>query len=667
MTPIAYRADIDGLRAIAVGAVVLFHAQLGQFTGGFVGVDVFFVISGYLITSIIVRELDSDTFSLLSFYERRIRRIFPALLLVIAACLVFGAWRMTPRHYDHLAESTLAAIGFHSNFYFAERAGYFMPSAETMPLLHTWSLGVEEQFYFIAPLLLMLVWRSKKWLVPGFLILLVAAVAGSFWGALSENEKAFYLPHTRAMELMIGMALGLGLVPAVRSMIARQILSAVGLGLIIYATIFYHPAVPFPGAAALVPCLGSALIIHCAGGRDGVSWIGRLLSTAPFVWLGKISYSLYLWHWPLFAFAAYEWGSHLGVTTALVLIAASVVLSVLTYHYVEQPARTSRTILTTQRVYAYGLGGAAVLAGCAGAVAATHGLPARLDPQIASIESKATARGRRSALCEANMRGKQEGPCLIGRLDRAPTVLVWGDSHAWSLAPQFNDIGNELGIAIVMVTRGGCPPLLDSGQQHAFGRKVCQKYPPEIEKILTQGTIKHVIMTARWGGYTGRPTTESFDRTIGTRVTTQVSTEVENAFKATFANTLDRFHRDGIRVTLIAPVPELPVHLPSAMTKALMRHKQLNIDYDFAWFTRRHQMLMGLLSETEKRERVDVVYPHRFFCPGGKCQFVSDGLPLYRDDDHLNVYGGRVLKPSLEKSLAWLKQPLDRQANVPGQ
>ncbi len=669
MTPIAYRADIDGLRAIAVGVVVLFHAQLGLFPGGFVGVDVFFVISGYLITSIIARELDTGTFSLLSFYERRIRRIFPALLLVIATCLVFGAWSLTPRHYDQLGESALGAIGFHSNFYFAGRAGYFMPSAETMPLLHTWSLGVEEQFYVVAPLLLMLAWRSKKWLVPGFLILFVAATAASFWGALSENERAFYLPHTRAMELMIGMALGLGLVPAVRSMIARQVLSAVGLAMIVAATVFYTPATPFPGPAALVPCIGSALIIHCAGGsvggRHGVSWVGALLSTAPFVWLGKISYSLYLWHWPMFAFAAYEWGSDLGVPTALAIIAASVVLSALTYRWVEQPARTSRTILTTQRVYAYGLGGAAVLAGCAGAVAGTHGLPMRLDPAIASIESQATARGRRSALCEANMRGKQEGPCLIGRLDRPPTVLVWGDSHAWSLAPQFQDIGTELGIAIVMITRGGCPPLVDSGERRAFGRKACKKYPPQIEKLLAQGTIKHVVLTARWGGYTGRPTTESFDRTVGTPLTTQVSVADEEAFKTSFARTLERFHSAGIRVTLIGPVPELPVHLPTAMTKALMRNKELKIDYDFARFSTRHRMLMGLLSDTEKLQRVDVVYPDRFFCPAGKCKFVSNGVPLYRDDDHLNVYGGRVLKPSLEKSLVWLKQPSDRQANVP--
>jgi len=257
MSAIAYRPEIDGLRAVAVGTVVLFHAHLGLFPGGFVGVDVFFVISGYLITSIIARELDTGTFSLLSFYERRIRRIFPALLVVIAACLAVGAWRMTPRHYNSLAESALAAIGFHSNIYFADKAGYFMPAAETLPLLHTWSLGVVEQFYVVAPLLLMLLWRYRWSVVPVLAALTLAALAASLWGTANDSDTAFYMPHTRAIELMIGMALGVGLVPAVRSPLLRQILSALGLAMIVAAATLYSNATPFPASTSSIPIASS--------------------------------------------------------------------------------------------------------------------------------------------------------------------------------------------------------------------------------------------------------------------------------------------------------------------------------------------------------------------------------------------------------------------------
>ena len=378
MSAIAYRPDIDGLRAVAVGTVVLFHAQLGLFPGGFVGVDVFFVISGYLITSIIARELDAGTFSLLSFYERRIRRIFPALLVVIAACLAVGAWRMTPRHYNSLAESALAAIGFHSNIYFADKAGYFMPSAETLPLLHTWSLGVEEQFYVVAPLLLMALWRYRASVAPVLAVLIAVALATSIWGTIRDSETAFYLPHTRAIELMIGMALGVGLVPAVRSQLARQIAERPGAAddRRIGEPLHQCHAVPWTGPRW---CRASAarLSFIAPAAPTASSLVGRLLATAPTVWLGKISYSLYLWHWPLFAFAAYEWGE-ISIAARLGLVAASIVLAAVTYRWIEQPARTSRVVLTTPRVFAAGLGSAGVVAALAGIVVATHGLPGRL-------------------------------------------------------------------------------------------------------------------------------------------------------------------------------------------------------------------------------------------------------------------------------------------------
>lgn len=661
MSAIAYRPEIDGLRAVAVGTVVLFHAQLGLFPGGFVGVDVFFVISGYLITSIIARELDAGTFSLLSFYERRIRRIFPALLVVIAACLAVGAWRLTPRHYNSLAESALAAIGFHSNIYFADKAGYFMPSAETLPLLHTWSLGVEEQFYVVAPLLLMALWRYRASVVPVLAVLMTAALATSIWGTLRDSETAFYLPHTRAIELMIGMALGVGLVPAVRSQLARQILSALGLLLVVASASLYTSATPFPGWAALVPCVGSALIIHCAGGAHGSSLVGHLLATAPTVWLGKISYSLYLWHWPLFAFAAYEWGE-ISIAARLGLVAASIVLAAVTYRWIEQPARTSRIVLTTPRVFAAGLGSAGVVAALAGIVVATKGLPVRLAPEVAAIEHAAADGGQRRALCGANMRGKLNKPCPLGRTDVAPTVLVWGDSHAWMLAPTLDAVGNELGIGISLVTRSGCPGLLDSGQ-NGLGKTKCAKaFQSQIDEALRPGTIKHVMLVSRWQTAAAGPgLSEQLMAKAGTISDAEALQRVD-ALEASFVRTVSHFREMALRVTVVGPVPDLPVHLPSAMTKALMRGHQLELPYDFQDFMTRHEAVLRIMRLAEKEARVDVISPAQILCPAGKCRFWDSGAPFYRDDDHLSERGSNELKSSFLRSLAWLKLGIEREA-----
>ena len=661
MSAIAYRPDIDGLRAVAVGTVVLFHAHLGLFPGGFVGVDVFFVISGYLITSIIARELDTGTFSLLSFYERRIRRIFPALLVVIATCLAVGAWRMTPRHYNSLAESALAAIGFHSNIYFADKAGYFMPSAETLPLLHTWSLGVEEQFYVVAPLLLMALWRHRTSVLPVLTVLTAVTLVASIWGTTRDSDTAFYMPHTRAIELMIGMALGVGLVPAVRSQALRQILSALGFLMIVASACLYTSATPFPGAAALVPCLGSALIIHCSGGTYGTSLVGRLLATPPTVWLGKISYSLYLWHWPIFAFAAYEWGE-LPVAGRLALIAASVVLAAATYRWVEQPARTSRIVLTPERVFAAGLGSAAVVAAVAGVVKGTHGLPMRLSPEVAAIERRASVGGQRASRCGANMRGKIDAACPLGRSDVKPTVLVWGDSHAWMLAPTLDAVGKELGLGISLVTRSGCPGLLDSGR-HGLGKKKCASaYQAQLDEVLKLGTIQHVVLISRWQTVAaGKALTEELSARVPAPSPEEHARRTR-ALETSFDRTLAYFREIALRVTVLGPVPDLPVHLPTAMTKASMRGHQFALAYDFQDFSERHRGVLRLMKKAEGQARVDVIQPAQVLCPAGACRFWDNNMPFYRDDDHLSERGGEELRPSLTRSLAWLRQASDREA-----
>jgi len=302
-----YRPDVDGLRALAVIPVVFYHAKLPGFNGGFIGVDIFFVISGYLISRIIGDQIATRSFSILRFYERRIRRIFPALFFVLMPCAVASTLLFVPREYRDFSQSLIAATIFAANILFWKESGYFNAPAEQKPLLHTWSLSVEEQFYLVFPWLLILLWRLKR---PFDLHLLVPLLLGSLflsiWGVEYAPEAAFYFVHMRAWELLLGASLGLRLVTLPSSNSVRNVASIAGLLMILTAVHLYSPSIPFPGAYALLPCMGAALIIWSGESGDAKtdsSWIKNILSTSPFVTIGLVSYSLYLWHWPILVFA----------------------------------------------------------------------------------------------------------------------------------------------------------------------------------------------------------------------------------------------------------------------------------------------------------------------------------------------------------------------------
>src|SRR5258708_7906370 len=296
-----YRADIDGLRAVAVLLVFAYHLGTARVRGGFVGVDVFFVISGYLIGSIILSEIDSGKFSLLSFYERRVRRILPALFVALAVCAVLAYKFFLPAELDEFAKSFLAATFSFSNVFFYHQAGYFEGPAAMKPLLHTWSLAVEEQFYIFLPLFLLAVRRYSLAVRRNIVMAVtICSFIISAWGAFKNPDATFYLAHTRAWELLLGTLLALDFIPHFSGRSWRNFLSAAGLTMILASAVLYEKTTPFPGLAAAVPCFGAALII--AAGRDGSSFVGTALSLRPVVFIGMISYSLYLWHWPLIVF-----------------------------------------------------------------------------------------------------------------------------------------------------------------------------------------------------------------------------------------------------------------------------------------------------------------------------------------------------------------------------
>ncbi|CAA6804837.1 MAG: O-antigen acetylase [uncultured Thiotrichaceae bacterium] len=339
MATLQYRKEIDGLRALAVLPVILFHAGFSFMSGGFVGVDIFFVISGYLITSLIVAEIDKGTFSLVNFYERRARRILPALFLVILACLPFAWVYLLPHEMVDFGQGVVAVTVFASNILFWKDSDYFSPDAELLPLLHTWSLAVEEQYYVFFPLLLMLAWRfGKSWFVPMLLVLIAAiSLALSEWLWRVDSAANFYLLPTRAWELMLGALAGLYLRSSHISIRwLREIGSLIGLIMIGLAIVLLDDSMPFPSLYALLPTLGAVFIILCA---DAETVVGRLLSLPIFVGVGLISYSAYLWHQPIFAFARIYGMDEPNIGIWVGLIALALLLAWGSWCWVEKPFR----------------------------------------------------------------------------------------------------------------------------------------------------------------------------------------------------------------------------------------------------------------------------------------------------------------------------------------
>jgi peptidoglycan/LPS O-acetylase OafA/YrhL len=476
-----YRRDIDGLRAIAVLAVVAFHAGLhapdaavlwvrplsNRFAnglarglpGGFVGVDIFFVISGFLIGGILLREQASGTFSIARFYERRIRRIVPALSAVLLFTFAAGWFALTPAAMDDLGRSTLAASLSAANIYFLRTSGYFDAPALQKPLLHMWSLAVEEQFYLVFPLVLMLIHRfGRRHLKVVLVVLFAVSFAASEVGVYRDPLGTFYLPQTRAWELLLGTLLAAGIVPPLRSALGRNLASTAGLACIAFASIAFTETVRFPGAAALWPCIGAALIL--AAGEIGGSAVGRLLSTRPFVFVGLISYSLYLWHWPLIVINKYDWFQGVPERNYR-LLPVTFAVATLSWLFVERPFRYGALKLTRGPLFAAAGAATLLIAALAGWDVVSKGLPLRLTPAELSLVRQGTSVWQTEGWglqCFASEKNPAISPSCLEESSASPNYLLYGDSHAAHLLYGLQKAYPDL--HWLQATGSNCRPLL---------------------------------------------------------------------------------------------------------------------------------------------------------------------------------------------------------------
>ena len=640
-----YRSDIDGLRAVAVLLVLMFHLGLGV-PGGYIGVDVFFVISGYLITGIIKRQIEQGEFTFAAFYARRARRILPALLVVLLVSSVAAFFILLPSDLERYARSVVAALLSVANFWFWSQGGYFGAASEMAPLLHTWTLAVEEQFYILLPIALLLMYRwTSHWVGRLLLLACAGTFAASAWFVSTRTPEVFYLSPFRAWELLVGSLLAMYRLPVVASNLHRQGIAATGLLLIVAPAFVYTAQTVFPGPAAALPCFGAALLIWI--GASGDTATTKLLKSRALVFVGLISYSLYLWHWPLLVFTKHAMGENLGLGARLAVGLASLVLAALSWRFIETPFRSmART--TNRQAWAFSGATVALLGGMVVAVVFSHGLQSRFTPEVAALDRASAREVVRTECIDLRVPLDANTVCRIGATGGPPTMLIWGDSYAHAMLPAFDAAFRRMGVAAWFAAESGCPPL-PAASVSFQGRDNwrCREFNDKMVKFVgAQAGLRQVVLAAAWDGYANAASGYKL-RVIGTG-------DSATSLKQGIEVLAQQLRASGVNRDLIV-VGQVPSFGWSVPHKMLLR--QLNGE------------LIEPLKRSEWREKSAVsreifqslaasssqlifIESAEWFCASGACRYASDqGQPLYWDGGHINAQGNRFIAPLLERAL----------------
>lgn len=686
MTGKVYRPDIDGLRAVAVVSVILFHAGVSWAGGGFVGVDVFFVISGYLVGGIVLSGLARGDFSFRHFFERRFRRIVPPLLLTMALCLPFAWFWMMPDPFQNFGQSMVAATLSASNLLFDRTINYFSPGVDEMPLVHTWSLGVEEQFYLSFPLLAWLLFRwvrnGKHRLVDVVLLLvMLASLAYAIWLTRKPEPASFYLPLQRFWELLIGTLCAKWTAGHLTgNSPQRELLAAASLGLLLLAILGLDEHIPWPGPWALLPVLATAVLLVTAPGTR----VGKVLSSAPLVWIGLLSYGLYLLHQPVMAFARQRLLDAPSPGLLLALMLPTVVLARLSLVRFEQPVRNTQRVLIRPLLWICGVV-AALLTATGLLLHKTDGLPQRLTPRERawlSYEGDGVTRLTRTS--------HEVGGVRIGRFSDNIGAIAplhrfawWGDSHADMLNHGIQRVFPASTWGVHYIRFNDCKniPTLMAPQADFADWKRCENFfSRDFGPFLRDKQIDAVVVSLRWsyGLSTIGASDESncrFDNTVGGRETTPCPVKVgvtpdnrrghDRGHKAEALQIwLSWLNGLGVPVVLVAPVPEVGWHVPEQMIKR-SRYGGGPVQTPYSAYVKRHSWVLEQFeSAVRKHSNLRLMPVADLFCdirPDGWCRAEADGQLLYFDDDHLNERGGALAARRLLETLdglATAKKPL---------
>jgi peptidoglycan/LPS O-acetylase OafA/YrhL len=641
-----YRPEIDGLRAVAVVPVVLFHAGFSVFSGGYVGVDVFFVISGYLITTILMNDLSAGRFSSWGFYERRARRILPALLVVIFACIPFAWMWMLPAEFKDFSQSIVAVSLFASNILFWQESGYFAATAEVKPLLHTWSLAVEEQYYLLFPLFLFSMRRFGREYI---FWILVAISLISFvlceWGWRNWPEANFYLTPMRAWELFSGSLAAM--IVLHRGVQSRDFLASAGLVGIGISILVFDAQTPFPSAYTLLP-VGSVMLIILFGGAGTVT--ARVLSNRLMIAIGLISYSLYLWHQPLFAFARMRMLHEPDRGVMVALCVCAVGLAYLTWRFVEQPFRANGAILIRRQdlfiASTVGLLGFAVF-GAWGHL--QNGAQGRLSDEVTSIMA---AKAGDSSGCHNSLTAKTVmlgETCVIGRSDIRANIAIIGDSHASRITDALAMHLDKMAMSAITFNASWCAPLMHFGTDVLLKSECTAFVDAALTKTIENSDIRTVILFAEWANYTKgmrfgdeNVAAYTFDNLDDTGDVSQNPIAFDRAMEFTFR----KLKQAGKNVVLVSPTPEYQFHVPQSMAKVVLFNQSVGDlpRVTKAGYLERNKEAIHSLREHADRFGFSVLNAYEVFCAAQNCMFHNEKFEaLYEDSNHLNFAGASML------------------------
>lgn len=647
----AYRSEIDGLRAIAVLSVVLYHFGMSGLGGGFVGVDIFFVISGFLIGGILWSEKQTTgTISYLRFYMRRLRRLAPAYVAMALVSFGLAFWIFLPFEFREFGKSLIAATVYLSNVLFYKQAGYFDTISDEKPLLHSWSLSVEEQFYLFLPLAFFVLGRFVRPLTWVLIACGIASFVACVWVTKTSNTAAFYLFPFRAWELLVGVLLAIYGATRRETWSHHAVFSWAGLALICASVVWVQGGRGFPGVQALAPVIGTALILY--NGRHS-NLVNKALSHKIPVFFGLISYSFYLWHWPILAFSKYYFGAYESFAVTAFWFCVSIVVATVSWRYIERPFRSHKAA-SWIKTYATAALASVVLLGLGGAAFITNGLPNRFDAQT-RIHITASADFLQDwSRCGVETQGVFAGLelCKIGPDQPNPSLLIWGDSHIRSTHQALSQLADETGISAYVVWTAGCPPFFDVQKQESASTAQQDQACPVKNAALganlrDNADIETVLLIGRWAYYAnGAGVGIDAHNTIHFSGTAPQAEQFLQAMSAT-VNQLASYVPN---IFILRQAPEIQSYDARIAARALAHGRAaVTNSIPRAIAEARMQLVDPVLSQLAQSPAVETLDPWGVFCDIDTCHATLEGLGLYFDNNHLTNSGGERLKPLLRR------------------
>ena len=675
-----YRPEIDGLRALAVIPVIFYHAGIESFSGGYVGVDVFFVISGYLITSIIMKSLERDAFSIVDFYERRARRILPALFLVITACIPFSWALMLPKDFIAFYESILATMLFSSNIYFARTIDYFTSNAEQIPLLHTWSLAVEEQYYVVFPLALMALWKFKKnALVPFLVFTFFASLGLCIWLMPIYPEYSFYLLPTRGWEILLGALCALYLKHAPEKDHSSNILSTLGLGAVIAAIVLYDHHSITSGLSLLLPNIGTALLILTA--RKG-TFVYQLLSLKPMVQIGLISYSAYLWHQPLLAFSRLKSFGEPSTLIKLVLCLLSLFIAYFSWKFIEAPFRRKKNgafVLGRKTIFVSS--GIGILLMCLFSMTGTisDGFPNRINPEVLYFSNISRDLSPLKGACSYSTARLLDTSNLNERCFRlldqnAPKVMITGDSHALTIGYQLQNELEQRGVSSFSTSYASCIGVKGFYRVFMGKNHRCNEFNEVIIDYAKSEEISTIVISSYWLSYIygfnpetdflnnpNRFIEKSMIEQLGTstpfeelRQTERIKRILQSIQNEILALT------EHFNVVIVNQIPENTFHpalkvmqmYESITDHSIQKRSSMNFSQPYQNYVQRSNAFTSMLNELPNK-KIRVVSPSDVLCSDKQeCVLFGENELLYYDHSHLaNSTGSKLIAPLIADAI----------------